>query len=534
MKTFSLKSTAVACAVMLSMVSTLPHLAAAQTSPAPADTTFAITAFNVSGDNPLAAGEAERVLAAFVRPNATLETLQKAANTLEETLRDKGFSLYRVVLPPQQITDTVALSIVSFKLGTVTIQGNKQYSDDNVRNSLYELQPGKTPNFKKLAVQTTIANENLGKQVQVALKESATPDTVDATVTVKETKPWQGSLTVNNAGTEATGRDRVTLAFGHSNLFDADHQLTGAYTTTTARADTVKQLGLSYRAPLYDSRSVLGLSFTKSDVVGSFGTFNSTGAGQTVGASYSYYFAPRQGYRSYFTASVDDKQFDVAQINGLPLVGQLLRRSRQISAGYVGRFESNTMAWSYNAELAANIPNAGNGNTLEAYRSEDPRITNNNWKALRAGGSYSTGLGGNWLLGVRGTAQYSPYAMIAGEQIGLGGAASVRGAAERPLAGDRGGVGSVELTSPEMTQGLRMLGFMDAGWLGNNAPNATTKPGRDQLRSVGLGLRYGAPSVALSADWGRIVTGSVVPTTLNSLSPQKGDQKLHLNLSARF
>ena len=494
---------------------------------------FAINGFSLTGENPLGVAESQRILAPYIRPDATLETLQKAALALETALRDKGFGLYRVALPPQQISETVALTLVKFSLGKITVEGNSQYDLTNIRSSLPELQEGGTPNFQRLAVQTAIANENPGKQIQIAVKESAVPDTLDAHLVVKETSPWQVSATASNAGSAATGRDRVTVAAGYANLFKLDHQLAVAYTTSLAQTSNVKQLGVSYRAPLYAQRGVIGASYTHSDVVGSFGSFTSTGAGQTMGVNYSYYFAPHQGYRSYGVVGLDDKQFDPSKINGTPLVGQVLRRSRQLSVGYVGRYESDSAAWGYNAELATNLP-GGQGNNVAAYQSEDPRITSARWKALRAGASYTANFLSNWRWSLRGNAQYSPDALISGEQFGLGGMASVRGTSERPLAGDRGMLSTLEISTPETAPGLRFVGFVDAGWLSNNTPNGTTKPGSDRLSSAGLGLRYATPRVALSADYGRLFRGSVVPLTVNSFAPQKGDSKLHVNLTAHF
>src|SRR4051812_47895671 len=86
--------------------------AAAQTPPpampaaAPA-AVFAIKGFKVTGDNPLGDGETSRVLAPFLRANATIETLQQATTALETELRAKGFGLHRVALPPQDVGDTV-------------------------------------------------------------------------------------------------------------------------------------------------------------------------------------------------------------------------------------------------------------------------------------------------------------------------------------------------------------------------------------------------------------------------------------------
>jgi hypothetical protein len=80
-----------------------------------------------------------------------------------------------------------------------------------------------------------------------------------------------------------------------------------------------------------------------------------------------------------------------------------------------------------------------------------------------------------------------------------------------------------------------MVGFVDGGWLSNNNANAASgKPATDQLVGAGLGLRYAGGSYGFSLDWAQILTGSVLPSIPGSGIPQAGDQKIHLNLSARF
>jgi len=498
---------------------------------APAKPLFAIRGFDISGDNPLPAGETSRVLAPFLRTDASIETLQNATAALEASLKERGYALHRVVLPPQEVGETVQLRIVKFSIGKVIVEGLQRYDEANIRASLPELQEGQAPNFKTLAVQTAIANESQGKQVQIALKEAQEADQIDARVVVTEAKPWNFAVNLANTGSRATGRDRLTFAGSHANVLDLDHQFTGAYTTSIEKTSDVQQIGLNYRIPLYRLGGVVGASFTHSKVVGDFGAFRSTGAGQTMGINYSQYLPPDGGYRSYVTLGLDDKRFDVSDISGTPIPGQLLRRSRPLSLGYTARVESDAAAWGYSTELAANS-GGGNGNTLAAYRSEDPRISTANFKLLRANANYLGGFAGGWLWGVRGQFQYSPDALISGEQFGLGGASSIRGTGERPISGDRGLSATLEITTPDLQPGLRLLGFVDAGWLRNNNPNGTTKPASDHLASVGLGLRYSMGSIGMSAEWGRIVSGSVLAA--NPAFPKTGDNKFHLSLTARF
>ncbi len=493
---------------------------------------FTIKGFKVTGDNPLGDGETARVLAPFLRTGASLETLQKATAALEAALREKGFGLHRVALPPQEVGDTVTLNIVKFSIAKVDIEGRSIYDEANVRRALPELREGESPNFKRLAVETAIGNENPNKQVQVGLRESDEPDKIDATITLKEHRPWSFGVGLSNAGAKSSGHDRLTLSGAHTNLFNLDHQFVGAYTTSLERAGDVKQVGLSYKVPLYGLGGVIGASYTRSDVVGDFGTFTSTGAGHTVGASYTAYLPPAGGRRSYVSLGLEDKVFDATVINDV-VVG-VDRRSRPVTLGYTARTDSDAATWGYNLELAANTA-SGRNNDLASYQNEDPRITTVHWKALRGGLSYSAALAQTWIWTVRGQYQYSPDVLIVGEQFGLGGFGSVRGTAiDRPITGDKGVSATLEVSTPELTPGLRLLGFADAGWLGNNSPNGTTKPSTDRIASVGLGLRYAREPFALSLDYGRLVNSSRVPLAFNSAAPQRGDDRVYLNLSLRF
>jgi hemolysin activation/secretion protein len=474
------------------------------------------------------------VLAPFVRPDATLETLQHATAALEAALRAAGFGLHRVALPPQEVGSTVKLSIVKFTIGTVAIEGRAIYDEENIRRTVPELREGDSPNFKRLAIQTAIANENPNKQVQVGLRESEQPDKIDATINVREQRPWTLGLSLSNAGSSQTGEDRFTIAGGHTNLFNRDHQFIGAYTTSLQRPGDVKQLGLAYKVPLYAQGGVIGASYTRSDVVGNFGAFSSTGAGHTLGVNYTLYLAPQGGRRTYVTFGLDDKVYNASKINDIVVPGALDRRSRPVSVGYSARTETDTSVWGYDTTLAVNT-GTGDHDNLAAYRSEDPRIDTVHFKAIRGGASYTGQVAKTWLWTARTLYQYSPDVLISGEQFGLGGVASVRGTElERPISGDKGISASLELSTPELAPGLRLLGFVDGGYLWNNKPNGSSKPASDRLASVGVGLRWFHGNASITADYGRLLVGSRVPLALNSAAPQDGDDRFYVSLGLRF
>lgn len=507
-----------------------PESAAVPIQATPPGPVFVIKGFNVTGENPLPEGETSKVLASFLRTDASLETLQKATQALEAALRDKGFALHRVALPPQELGATVTLNVVKFVIGKVTVEGIANYTEANIRASLPELLEGTAPNFKTLSVQTAIANESQGKQVQVGLKEAEDADQIDAKVVVKESKPWNFAVSAANTGTNPTGNDRLTFAGGHANVLGLDHQFTGAYTTSMERPGDVKQIGLNYRVPMYRWGGVLGASYTRSDVVGNNGTFTNSGAGQTVGLNYNHYLPPDGGYRSYLTASLDDKVFFAPSVTagGITTVTGPELRSRSMSFGYNARVDSDSAVWGYSTDLAFSVAST-DGNL--------PGTTTANWRALRAAGNYLTSFGGGWLWSLKGQLQYSPDNLISGEQIGIGGASTIRGTREdQRITGDSGLFASTEVSTRELAPGLRLLGFLDAGWKTSNGTNVTpVSRSSDSLSSVGLGVRFSSPTgFVMSVDYGRLLGGSAVSLTDNPNSAQSGNEKIHLNISMRF
>ena len=129
--------------------------------------------------------------------------------------------------------------------------------------------------------------------------------------------------------------------------------------------------------------------------------------------------------------------------------------------------------------------------------------------------------------------QASRDALIAGEQFGLGGAASVRGLQERDLTADSGIVSSAEFYTPDLClvrhDGLthcNLLAFVDDGHVSNNDP----LPGEDRhdsVSSAGVGLRLThGRALSLQMDFGQVFS-----TTDRVL---KGDRRLHAMIAFSF
>lgn len=518
-----------ACAASLLVASPVFSQNAPMATSAPSPV-FVIRGFKVTGENPLAEGETSRILAPFLRADATLETLQNAAIALEAALRQQGFSLHRVSLPPQEVGDTIALQVSSFKLGKVELVNDTPYSAANVRQALPELREGSTPNFSRLSIQNAMANETLNRRLSVVMRESETASEINATIRVKGERPWVGSASLSNGGSRETGRDRMTVVASHSNLWDRDHALDLAYTTSLDSPSAVRQLGASYKVPLYTLGGVVLASVSSSTIKGDFGAFTTNGAGTSVSLGYLQHLGGSGSWRHFLQLRLDDKLSKASAVNGLAI--GVDRRSRPITVGYLVKGDVKDYPFGFGVDYSVNSP-TGAGNDDTAYQLEDPqRPLRARWSKLRMDGNFSMALPAKWQLLWRGQAQYASAPLISSEQLLAGGRSWLRGAGS--VFGDRGVLSAVDVYSPELAPGLRGLLFFDVASLGNN--NGTlARPSSDVLASAGLGLRYNhAGGWYLLADYAQVLKGSVIALSTNAAAPQRGNSSVYVTVGARF
>lgn len=472
------------------------------------DLRFTVSGFRVEGENPLSAARTEAALAPYRGEHRDIKGLEAAAAALEAALHDAGWGFYRVVLPPQEVGQEVTLKVLKSSIGSVTVEGQRHYSEDNVRRSLSELKPGTSPNLRRLARDIGLSNESQARQVDVTVKQGAQPDTVDATVKVEDRLPWVFLGGLDNTGTKEPARSRLTLGIQHANLFDLDHSLTATYVTSPEATQAVKQYGGFYTAPIYawggSASAYWFKSTTDSGVVG--GVFTVSGAGEFMGAGYSQRLRPFGPVQATLSLNLDDKLFDdQTAFNGVPIGTKV--RSRPVSLGASARAEGRD--WSASGGLTY-LDNLAGGSHNDDLSYAVARLgARPDWEAWRFNLAGTVALPWNLALTARGSGQLADEPLIPGEQFGLGGYDSLRALEMREVLGDRGWQFTLELRSPPLP-GLNaaVVGFWDAGYISRkDAPLGTN--GSEKAQDFGVGIRWQVlPSVSLSWDWAQLTDGT--------------------------
>jgi hemolysin activation/secretion protein len=503
--------------------------------------TVKVSGFQVTGNTLLDPKVVDAVLMP-VLGQRSLDELQRAATAVQALYAQHGYGAVVAYLPPQTGHDgLITIAVVEGKLKDIEVTGANRFSADNIRASLPALKQGTTPRLREIDAQLRIANENPAKQVQVLLKPGKAPGEADVEVLVQEHRLQRFMVGLDNTGNDRTGNYRASLGWQHASITGHDDVIGAQLQFSPTEADQVRVLSAGYRWPFYAQRMVFDAFAAYSDVdagttASIAGDLRFVGKGRVFGVRAGWYL-PRWGeFDPRLTVGFDQRAYlNRCDIDGLPSgacgpAGQSVGVS-PLQIEYALQSGGAT-PMSFSVSVSHNLRLGGSHTdraSFEAIRPDaKPAYT-----ALRFGLSGAFSPAEEWLLRGRLTGQWTPDALVSGEQFGFGGAQSVRGYEERELIGDIGLAASVELSGPLLLAAdsplgsVRPLAFVDAG-VARNQGDAPCYDLHDQCAaaSVGVGLRYARGTFSARLD--------LAYPLMSVARTQRGDTRAHLALQIGF
>jgi hemolysin activation/secretion protein len=479
-------------------------LAQAPAVQAPVEVRFDITRFVAEGNTLLPQADVERLFEPFVGKQRDFGDIQRALEALENAYRSRGYSAVQVYLPEQNLErGEIHLRVIEARIRRLDIQGNKFFSDDNVRASLPSLAVGTSPNSSAVGNNLGIVNENLAKQTSVTLRAGEKEGEVDAVVEVSDEKPQKTFITLDNTGTPATGYYRMGIGYLNANLNDRDSAMTLQFITSPDHVKDVSIYSASYHLPLYRFSGSMDFVLGYSDVNAgttqtTSGPLSFSGRGGVYGARFNQHLDRLPGYDHKLIWAIDQRNYrNTCALGdfgpeGCGTAGATFSIT-PVTLTYAGTFTAATAQTVLYFAESANVGGGSYGNTDALGRARVGAKARYN--VARLGASHSRTLPGDWQLRARLDAQYSDEVLVGPEQFGIGGANSVRGFLERERADDRGHSGSLEIYTPELSAGLglkdwnlRLLAFYDFGRTSRVEP----LPGEqvhNGIASAGFGMR---------------------------------------------
>ena len=490
----------------------------------PVSLRFDISGYRVDGNTLLKQRDVDAALAPFVGKSRDFGDVQRALEALQKRYSKAGYASVQVALPEQELSGgVVVLQVIEARIAGIRISGNRHFDTRNILRSLPALREGVTPNARALADNLRLANESPARKSQVVLRPAKDPlppdedqnassptanaqNSLDAIVEVADETPWRVFTTLDNTGTEQTGRYRLGVGAQHSNLWNRDHILTGQYITSPEKPDQVAIYSLGYRVPFYGLGDSLDIFAGYSDVDAGttqtpFGPLQFAGKGKVSGVRYNWLLARLGEYEHKIVLGADYRAYDsLCSVGDFGAAGcgaaGASVRVRPVSLGYDAVWTRPDSRSSFYLTAIQNMPGGTNGTEQDLQLARP--LAKGGYQILRAGFQIGLAFAGNWQMGLRADAQASSHALIQAEQFGIGGWNSVRGFLEREVASDQGYFGTIELTSANLGKPLgfglidhlRLLAFYDSGQVTRNLP-LPGDPAKEGIASAGMGLRIG-------------------------------------------
>ena len=442
----------------------------------------------------------------------------------------------QVLIPEQALEEgVVRLQVEELQVSRIEVEGAKARSRDNVLRAVPALSEGSTPVDTELSAQLRLANENPGRQMQVTFR-TEDDDTLTGVLRVADRNPWTTQLSMDNTGSETTGKWRVAAAVQHSNLLDRDIVGSVQLQTSPRYENAVQIASLSLRAPLYPvgllvDASIVHSSVDSGTVKTSAGDYLLSSSGQSLSLRVTRLLPRWGGVDHRISVGQDLRMVDsrvTSTAGGPSLVPDIVLRP--VSVAYSMNWREEPHSIFGQVSVSKNMP--GGGRSAEQV-FEEPGLragADPNYLIVRASAGLATALGG-WTFTAQWNGQWTEDALVAAEQFGIGGEGSIRGFNGRLASADMGHRLGIEFLSPVKTAELGALGpvagawavFAEAGEVRRRLALPSEKV-RTTLSAAGLGVRLTwRERLALRADVGVVARGDGLA--------QRGDHFVHFSLS---
>jgi hemolysin activation/secretion protein len=432
-----------------------------------------------------------------------------------------GHPFVDVTLPPQNIqTGVIQIVVTEYHVGAIAVTGNRWFATPPlIRES--GLTPGDDLSLDHLRDSLAFLNENPFRSVSIVFAPGTAPGATDVNLNVTDRLPLHLYASFDNQGVPSLGRYEWSTGFTWGNAFGQDQILSYQFTRSDKNRYTAQALNWTIPLPGRTRLLIFGAYAQERPDVGPY--FNETG--QSAQASLRLILPlpdiePAAAIRltqdiqfGYdYKTSNNNLEFgglkifaSAAAINQFPLIYDATETDPYGQTQFTDAFfasPGNLTAGNTATAFAANAPGA------------KPRYIYDNVALTRV-----TFLPTGFSLTARAQAQAASTNLLYSEQLGLGGAGTVRGYITDTALGSDGILVSQELRAPAFSlarllhlpgapRDTEQLGaFWDYGHVSQltPAPGAAAPggPKGTDLASLGLDLHAGfGRNISLSLDIG--------------------------------
>lgn len=475
-----------------------------------------VHAFKIQGNTLLSQEQLMPSLTPYLNQVLGMVDLERAAQSLAKRYREAGW-VVSAYLPAQDITQgEVLIQIEEARLGVLRMQAAEGLRGPQTLAQQYFnalLTPGQPLNADAVERARMLSNELLGLDVSSSFKKSPVVGATDVDVGLRDKPRWATDVFADNAGSRATGAERLNAMLEWRNPVGGGDLWSLAF--MHSQGSDSARLGLG--VPVGRDGWRVGGSASRYQfrlVSPEFAALDATGTVQSLGLEASYPLL-RQRARSLsllFNAdhkTMDNRSSGITTSHYSTQMASVALQGRQ-SDDWLGQSGST---WGQ-LGLSSGQLNL-NGSPTQSADAVGAR-TQGGFTKWRAHISRWQNLAPGWALQLSHSRQWANKNLDSSEKFYIGGPDSVRAFPLSEAGGARGSLSSVELNW-QPNGSTTLIGFYDHGQVRVNVDDqylGAPDPNRISLQGAGLGVQQRwANGLLLKASWARRLKGNPLPTT---------------------
>ncbi|MFQ3175046.1 MAG: hemolysin activation/secretion protein [Psychromonas sp.] len=396
--------------------------------------------FKLDPSEILTTKEINKALDSYKQQNVSLQDLFDAVNKLNSLYDAKGEKTARAILPPQDIKEgIIKIRLIEARLGEVQVSGTVVLDSEFVRSRIHQ-KPGELVSVPKLESDLIRYNALYESQLSAGVAAGAKVGTTDITIAVRESKRYELTTFVDNAGRESVGKERIGTIYKAKNLMGYNDSL--QFVATGTKGST--SYGLSYSIPVSQDDLRLDVAYNQGEIElvnGAFVPLDITGSSQdlTAGLTQPFWVGTNRQWAGYGRISTKNS---VSEFSGFV---QEDLNVNVFSLGVSGDAHYNDYAWSIDNSLNVGSSDSDDKSSFTYYK---------------ASGTLIDRVSESITLLVRAGLQYSFNDVLpSGEQFQVGGLYTVRGFSEGLLSGRHGYFVSVEGRTPLYSSAMQSANY---------------------------------------------------------------------------
>ena len=473
---------------------------------------FTVNAFAFAGHTAFSERLLKRVVDRFVDFQLNLFELNQAADLVTRYYREHGYPIARAIIPAQKVEKGVVLiEVIEGRIGTVSIVGNKRYSDEMIGARLAGLPASGAVTVERLERGLLLLNDLPGLNARATLQPGAEYGLTD--MVIKTEEKWAGgTIGIDNRGSPETGRFRADGSIDINNPLGFGDQL--SLRVIHSQHDLLTYGRASYSFPLTASglRASATYSNVRYDMGGDFTRLGIEGEVTNYEAALSYPYLRSRRRNVFFGLG-----FRRTQSFQTTAFGSATERDDHIDL--LSFTAQGNWVHEDSAVTNAYVALTSNGKHRTSLLQQDAQ-----YGKLEIDVNHLRAASKTWDLYLRGYWAGSKERLADTEKVAIGGPDSVRGYLPSELRGDTGYQGTVELRRQFTALNVPAVFsvFYDAG-----AAQATGFIGTDSIRSLGVGLNaYPHNNIRLKIEYAH--------ATSERASADGGRERVWMLMSASF